>query len=59
MTEKEIFNLKEAAEYLGLCTKSIRKMIKNHHIPILKYVRDIRIKKRDLDRLFEYETTEH
>lgn len=57
--ENSVLNLSEAASYLRLCTKSVRSLIKRGKIPVLRSVRDIRVRRVDLDKLFEIDRKEN
>lgn len=46
--EKEVFNTREAAEYLGLTPFTIRKLVKEGGLPARKVGKDWRFYKPDL-----------
>ena len=52
----EIFTLKDAADYLLLSQKTLRKMVHKGAIPVLRECRDIRIRRMDLDKMFQLST---
>ena len=58
MEDNAVLNLSEAASYLRLCTKSVRSLIKKGKIPVLRSVRDVRVRRADLEKLFEIDRKE-
>lgn len=50
---EEVLKILQAANHLQLSTKTVRKLVRQGRIPVLKFCRDIRIRKQDLDMLFE------
>jgi excisionase family DNA binding protein len=50
--EKEVLTIPEAAEYLSVSEKTIRRMIKADELPAAKIRSVWRIKKTDIESLF-------
>lgn len=50
---EEILKLSQGSAYLQVSSKTFRKWVKQGIIPVLKICRDIRVRRSDLDKLFE------
>lgn len=53
MVTKEIMNLKEVAEYLGLNERTVYNLVRRAEIPAIKIGRQWRVKKDNLDEMFK------
>jgi len=50
---KEVDNIRGVAEHLMLSEKTVRRMISQGLIPVLQHCRDYRIRRIDIERLFQ------
>lgn len=50
---KQLYTVREAAEYLGRSDKSIRNLVTRRLLPVIKYGRCVRFAQRDLDEFIE------
>ena len=51
--DNDILTVSQAAKYLQVCDKTVRRMIANNKLPAYKLGKSWRIKKNDIERLFE------
>lgn len=49
----DLLTVKEAAEYLGVSTMTIRRYLKAGKLEGLQYSRDIKVKKQSLEKFIE------
>ena len=52
--EKQYLGVEEAAELVGVCRSTVRKWIKEGRLAVIGGIRSHRIRRGDLDRLFEF-----
>jgi len=53
MVIKEIMNLREVAEYLGLNERTVYNLVKKGEIPAIRIGKQWRIKKENIDMMFK------
>lgn len=51
--EKQLYTVKEAAEYLGRSEKSIRNLVARRLVPVIKKGKRVHLLKRDMDAWIE------
>jgi|LSQX01.3.fsa_nt_gb excisionase family DNA binding protein len=52
-TERRVFDVREAAKYIGLSERTVRTLIANGELRVARFGRSVRIAREDLDDLIE------
>ena len=55
---KESFRIDETAEYLGVCERTIRRLINKGELPAFRIGRSLRIRKKDLQQFLRRQLLE-
>lgn len=53
---KDVVTIKEVAEHLQVCEKTVRGWVRDGILPVLAPCRDIRIRRLDIEGLFKSKT---
>ncbi len=59
MTQHDILNIKEAADFLRVPVSTVYRLVQNGKIPGVKVGKHWRFLKKDLERLFDQKGEEH